>query len=78
MHLLSEIQCGQFAPDAIRSGMLTPRPASAAMPRTPVCQQVQLKVTEDQRKQDEAPQVIHCKSSDEEAANDLGVQDVEF
>ena len=77
VHLISEIHGGQFVPDATRSGMLTPKPSSAAVPSTPVGQQVQLNVTEDHRDASRVLQVIHCKSSDEEETNVSGVQEAE-
>ena len=67
VHLLSQIQGGQFAPDATRSGMLTPNPATPAVPGTPVGHGVQLRVDEhEDDKGAYGPEVVPCKTSDEE------------
>ena len=76
--LLSHIHDGQFAPDATRSGMLTPKPASVPAPATPVFRNVEMHVTGDERGHVGAfPEVISCKSSDEESTNDTGAVEIE-
>ena len=76
--VLSHIQDGQFAPDATRSGMLTPKPASAPVPTTPVGFNVEMRVAGDDCDHAGALQeVISCKSSDEGATNETGVVEID-
>ena len=76
--LLSHIQDGQFAPDETRSGMLTPKPVTTTTPGTPVSHGVQLRVDgEFQRPEVGEPQVIECKSSEEDEPPKVGVTEIE-